>query len=339
MLDRIRSFLTQLFRRKPAEPGRFVPGSKLSLNGWLAMSPWVWPTREYLLYIPQGYSRWKRRPLVVVLHGCRQTPEDFATGTRIALQADRHGWLVLLPRQTVKCNPWSCWNWFDKRTIAGGGEAAIVAAQVRSVRRKFRAHPRRIFAAGMSAGGALAAVLGVQHSDVFAGVFAHSGLACGAAAGPLSALDVMARGADGPYADIAVAARARNAGRIVPLLAIYGERDEVVAEINTEQLMRQYLLLNGRLDVAAGSAAAVPPPDEQTSLERNGRRLASISDYRVGNRNVARLVRVPELGHAWSGGDASLPYNDANPPDASALLAEFIVGEIRTQRRPGFGRP
>jgi poly(hydroxyalkanoate) depolymerase family esterase len=335
MLDRIRSFFARLFRRKPPEPGRFIAGSKFSWNGWLAMSPWVWPTREYLLYVPQGYSRWKRRPLVVLLHGCRQTPEQFATGTRIAAQADRHGWLLLLPRQTAKCNPWSCWNWFDKRTTAGGGEAAIVAAQVRSVRRAFRAHPRRIFAAGMSAGGALAAALGVQHSDVFAGVFAHSGLACGAAASPLTALDVMARGADGPYADIAVAARARNSGRIVPLLAVYGGRDEVVAEVNTEQLLRQYLLLNGRLDPAV---ADLPPPDDRGSQEYGGARVAAIADYRLGNRTVVRLVRVPELGHAWSGGDASLPYNDPHPPDASALLAEFIVGEIRAQRRPVFGR-
>jgi poly(hydroxyalkanoate) depolymerase family esterase len=337
VLDRIRIFFRRLFRRRPPEPGRYVAGSKLSWSGWLAMSPWVWPNREYLLYIPQGYSRWKRRPLVVLLHGCRQTPEDFATGTRIAAQADRHGWLVLLPRQTAKCNPWGCWNWFDKRTTAGGGEAAIVAAQVRSVRRAFRAHPRRIFAVGMSAGGALAAVLGVQHADVFAGVLAHSGLACGAAAGPLTALDVMARGADGPYEDIALAARARNAGRIVPLLAIYGGRDEVVAEMNTTQLVRQYLLLNGCLDPAA--PADLPPPDEETSLEQDGARVASVISYRLGNRSVVRLVRVPGLGHAWSGGDASLPYNDAHPPDASALLAEFIVSEIRTQRHPGVGRP
>jgi poly(hydroxyalkanoate) depolymerase family esterase len=338
VLRRIRIFFARLFRRRPPRAGRYVAGSKLSWSGWLAMSPWVWPSREYLLYIPQGYTRWKRRPLVVLLHGCRQTPEDFATGTRIAVQADRHGWLVLVPRQTAKCNPWSCWNWFDKRTTAGGGEAAIVAAQVRSVSRAFRAHPRRIFAAGMSAGGALAAVLGVQHSDVFAGVLVHSGLACGAAASPLTALDVMAHGADGPYEDLALAARARNAGRIVPLLAIYGGRDEIVGEINTTQLLRQYLLLNGRLDPAA-SHSDLPPPDEQASLERDGAHVASTSSYYLGNRSVARLVRVPELGHAWSGGDSSLPYNDAHPPDASVLLAEFIVDEIRTQRHPGLGRP
>jgi poly(hydroxyalkanoate) depolymerase family esterase len=339
VLERIRTFFTRLFRGKPPTPGRFVMGSKLSWSGWLATSPWVWPTREYLVYIPQGFTRWKRRPLLVLLHGCRQTPEDFAIGTRIAALADRNGWLVLLPRQTVKCNPWSCWNWFDKRTVAGGGEAAIVAAQVRLVRRAFRAHPRRVFAAGMSAGGALAAALGVQHSDMFAGIFAHSGLACGAAASPHTALDVMARGADGPYKEIALAASARNAGRIVPLLAIHGERDEVVAQINALQLVQQYLLLNGRLDPAAAASPDLPPPDEQRSLEQDGVRVASTSEYRLGNRSVVQRVSVHDLGHAWSGGDASLPYNDPHPPDASALLAEFIIAEIRAQRRPGFRRP
>ena len=172
-----REWAARLFRRKPAEPGRFVADSKLAWRGWLAVTPWLWPSREYLVYVPRAYGGWRRRPLLVLLHGCRQTPEDFAAATRIAALADSNGWLVLLPRQSSKANAWTCWNWFDKATSAGRGEAAIIAAQVRAVRRAYRVHPRRIFAAGMSAGGCLAAVLGLRYPELFAGVAVHSAVA------------------------------------------------------------------------------------------------------------------------------------------------------------------
>jgi poly(hydroxyalkanoate) depolymerase family esterase len=338
LLERVKSAIARLLGRAPPAPGRFVAGSKFSLHGWLAATPWAWPSREYLVYVPRGYSRWKRRPLIVLLHGCRQTPEQIATGTRIAALADRNGWLVLLPRQTDKANPWSCWNWFDAKTSAGNGEAAIVLAQLRAVRRAYRAHPRRLFAAGMSAGGALAATLGMDHRQIFAGVFVHSGIACGAASSPLAALDVMAHGADTPYERIAAAARARNPASVVPLCAIRGGRDETVAEINAIQLVRQYLVRNGRLEAEDRPPAELPPPDAQSSQQVGGGRTMTTIDYRVGGRALVRLGRVPELGNAWSGGDAALSYNDPEPPDATALLGEFVVEQIRNQRRFGLGR-
>src|ERR1700676_507720 len=170
MWSRLGELVQRLFRRKPPEPGRFVTDRKFSWRGWLAATPWVWPARDYLVYLPRGYGGWSRRPLIVLIHGCRQTPEDFAAGTRIAALADRYGWLLLLPRQRDKANPWSCWNWFDRATVAGNGEAAIVAAQIRAVRRAYRVHPRRIFVAGLSAGACLATVLGMRHPKLFAGV-------------------------------------------------------------------------------------------------------------------------------------------------------------------------
>ena len=338
LLERVKRAFARLLGRAPLEPGRFVTGSKFSWSGWLGATPWAWPSREYLVYVPRGYSRWKRRPMIVLLHGCRQTPEEIATGTRIAALADRNGWLVLLPRQTEKANPWRCWNWFDARTSAGDGETAVVLAQLREVRRTYRAHPRRVFVAGMSAGGALAATLGMDSGQTFAGVFVHSGIASGAASGPLAALDVMMHGADTKYEAIAAAARGRNPGSVVPLCAIHGGRDDVVAQINAIQLVRQYLVRDGRLEPSEHPPAELPPPDADTSREVGDGRTMKTTDYRVGDRVVVRLVRVAELGHAWSGGDASLSYNDAEPPDATALLGEFIIEQIRDQRKFGFGR-
>src|SRR5476649_2600310 len=104
MFARLRAFLARILSRAPAAPGYYVEGKKFAWRGRLAAAPLVWPSREYRLYIPRGYGRWTRRPLVVLLHGCKQSPEDIAAGTRIAALADQHGWLVLMPRQTSKGN-------------------------------------------------------------------------------------------------------------------------------------------------------------------------------------------------------------------------------------------
>jgi poly(hydroxyalkanoate) depolymerase family esterase len=326
-----REWTARLFRRKPPEPGHFVAESKLSWRGWLAASLWLWPSREYLVYVPRGYGGWRRRPLLVLLHGCRQTPEDFAAGARIAALADSNGWLVLLPRQSGKANAWTCWNWFDKATSAGRGEAAIVAAQIRAVRRAYRVHPRRIFVAGMSAGGCLAAVLGMRYPALFAGVAVHSAVACGAASGPLAALQVLAYGADTAVEAIAASARDAAPRRAlpVPLLVVHGSEDHVVAMRNARQLVRQYLVFNGRLDAQSMAKDELPPPDRETSQALAPGRSATTIEYRDGVRTLVRVVRVDGLGHAWSGGDSTFPYNDSQPPDATALLGAFIVEGIR----------
>jgi poly(hydroxyalkanoate) depolymerase family esterase len=326
---RARDLVARIFGRKPPEPGHFVSGSKFSWRGWLASGPWIWPARDYLLYIPQGYRGWRRRPLIVLIHGCKQTPEDIAAATRIAARADENGWLVLLPRQAVKANPWSCWNWFDTATSAGKGEAAIVAAQVKAVRRTYRVHPRKVYAVGMSAGGCLAAVLGLRHPTLFAGVFVHSGVACGAASAPVTAMRVLTYGADTNYEQIGANARADAPRRALPvaLLAIGGTDDATVAEINTIQLVRQYLVFNGKLVQEPSPPNVLPPADHEATSTLPPGRTMTVSDYRDGGRLVVRRVRVTGLAHAWSGGDDAFPYNDPNPPDATALLAEFVAGQ------------
>src|SRR5512137_849202 len=189
--SRTKAFFGRLFERRPPEPGRFEPGRKFAFRGLLAIAPWIWPRRGYLVYVPKGHSRWRRTPLLVLIHGCRQTPEEIAAATRITTLADELACLVLLPRQNPRANPYGCWNWFDRMTAHGWGEAAIVAAQVRAVRRRYRVDRKRVFVAGMSSGGALAAVLGMRRPDVVAGAFVHSGIACGAAASALTALGVL----------------------------------------------------------------------------------------------------------------------------------------------------
>ena len=125
--SRAKAFFSGLFRRKPPEPGRFESDTRSSLRGWLATAPWIWPARDYTVYVPRGHTRWRRVPLVVLIHGCRQTADEIAHATRITALADDVGCLVLLPRQNPRANAWGCWNWFDQATARGWGETAIVA--------------------------------------------------------------------------------------------------------------------------------------------------------------------------------------------------------------------
>jgi poly(hydroxyalkanoate) depolymerase family esterase len=324
--QRTKSWIARLLRREVA-PGRFESDAKFAWHGWLAGMPLVWPRREYLVYIPRGWSRWKRAPLLVLCHACKQTPEEIVEATRMTAFADQQGWLILLPRQKESANPWQCWNWFDPRTAEGNGEAAIVAAQIETVVRQYRANSRRVLVAGMSAGGALAAVLGIRRADLVHAAVVHSGLACGAAASPMTAVGVMKRGPDTDVERIASDAR-RNAhadALRVPLLVIHGDADDIVAPRNAVALVRQYLHFNGHpvVDSPIVSDAALPAADTESRETAGDGRTTTIRDWRVDGRLVARLVTVSGLGHAWSGGDPKFPYNDAHAPDATALIETF----------------
>ena len=324
---RLRGFIARLFRRAPPPPGRFERGSKFSWRGWIGTAPWAWPARDYLVYVPRGHAGCRRRPLLVLLHGCRQTPEEIAAGTRITALADERGWLVLLPRQTTQANAWGCWNWFDRRTIAGKGEAAIVAAQVRAARRRYRGHPRRIFVLGMSAGAGLGAVLALRSTRLFAAVGLHSGVPCGAAVGAAAAMQAMAHGPRGDVETIAREARAETSPRALPLpvCIVHGERDNVVAEANSTALLRQFLIFNDR---PLPEGEALPEADARSVAQQASGRTITTEDYRLGGELVARRIRVSALGHAWSGGDGAFAYNDPEGPDATALFGAFFAAQL-----------
>jgi poly(hydroxyalkanoate) depolymerase family esterase len=318
--DRIRGW----FRREPA-PGRFEEGSKFSAHGWVGTAPMVWPKRDYRVYVPKGAPRFRRSPMLVLIHGCRQTSDDIARGTRIAEFADREGTVVLLPTQKDSANPWRCWNWFDPRTWHGEGEAAIVAAQIRAVRRRYRIDPKRVCVAGMSSGGALAAILGLRFPRLISAIAVHSGIACGAARSGMTAVNVLKRGPEQDVEAIATAARkeAMPSEIRVPLLAIQGDRDDVVPPAHATALVRQYLALNGD--------DASRPADAQAKIAHPDGRVETVHDWRRDGRLIVRFVEVQGLGHAWCGGDATLEFNDAGPPDATALLGTFFADALSSR--------
>jgi poly(hydroxyalkanoate) depolymerase family esterase len=327
--DRTKAFVSRLFRREPL-PGRFESGAQWSVHGFLTIAPFVLPSRDYLVYVPKGHSRWRRAPLLVLCHGCKQTAEEIAQGTRVTNLADAQGFVVLLPRQKDSANPWRCWNWFDSRTMQGKGEAAIIAEQIRAVSRRYRCDRKRVLVAGMSAGGAMAAAMGARHPDVVSAVAVHSGAACGAAKSAMTALAVMQTGPDQDVLKIADAARAHAPDAFpVPLLAVYGSADTVVAPANGIALVRQYLRLNRHpAGIADGALTEWPAADREERTSPPGGRATTVREWRINGRLVVRHVDVEGLGHAWSGGDATLAYNDATPPDATALVGTFFTDAL-----------
>ncbi|HET7198677.1 MAG TPA: PHB depolymerase family esterase [Burkholderiales bacterium] len=310
-------------RRAPPQPGRFTLRQKSSLHGLIGVAaapPW----REYLLYLPRGLERRTRPPLVVWLHGCRQDPEEFAAGTRIARYADERGFVVLLPRQNRLANAERCWNWFDRRTARGLGETAIVAAQASEVAESFGVDRRRIYLAGLSSGGALAAALALHSPRLFRAVAIHSGVPCGAAADAAAAAQVMAQGPKGGAEEAALQARAAAHGAArVPALIVHGAEDQTVAPVNAIHLARQFLLFNGFDPASLPPGAGLPRPGLVPLPFRAADRPDG--EYYVGRRLAARLVTIAGLGHAWSGGDAAQPYFDGSHLEATRLVCDFFA--------------
>ena len=255
-------------------------------------------TLAYKLYRPA--RRVERPVLVVMLHGCTQDPDDFALGTRMNAVAEETGALVAYPRQEASRNPSRCWSWFEPAQTGRSGEAALIAGAAAEVVAAEGCDPARVFAAGLSAGGAMAAALGASHGDVFAAVGVHSGVPVGAASDMQSAFAAMAgRGA-----------ATRPVGR--RLIAFHGLADRTVAPRNAERL------------AAAGRTRGGPKPRVLRG-EAGGRRYERVRLDAAGAAGAVELWRVDGLGHAWSGGSAEGSYADPAGPDASREMMRFFL--------------
>ena len=282
----------------------------------------------YGLYVPPGLPT-EGMPLVVMLHGCKQTMDSFAEGTRMNLLADKHGFAVVYPEQSVQAHPHQCWHWYDARQPAGGGEATAIVSLVDTLVQEHGFDRSRVYLAGLSAGAGLAALLAVNAPGRFAAVALHSGPAFGEARSGVSALDVMRRGL---HHDPVALVERQLAGRThpgMPALIVQGGADAVVAPINAEQLAAQFLRLNDLADAHGVRKGVV-------SHEHDGEGY-TVQDYRRGGTSVVRLCQVSALDHAWSGGDDTVPFHSATGPDASSMIWDFFEPQRRDVVDDAFG--
>jgi len=259
---------------------------------------------EYKLWIPQKaramIQAGKKPALVVFLHGCKQTADAFAAGARAQETAERMGFIALCPQQTEKKNGWRCWNWFRGDNQAReSGETALVAALARCAQERFGADSRRVFALGLSAGGAMSVALASLFPDVFAACASHSGLPFGAARDLPNALGVMRGGS----------VRAATAPQ-APLIVFQGTADETVDARNGLRSLR-------RPDVSGA-------PSSVEQKEINGRAVEIQRFEPADGMPRQELWLIEGMGHAWSGGDSSAPYADALGPDATLAAMSFF---------------
>jgi poly(hydroxyalkanoate) depolymerase family esterase len=266
-------------------------------------------TRAYRLYVPSG-CRGQPLPLVVMLHGCTQSPEDFAAGTRMNLLAEERTFLVAYPEQCPKANASRCWNWFnpnDQRR--GAGEPALIAGITRRLLREHAVDPERVYVAGLSAGGAAAAVLAATYPDLYAAVGVHSGLPYGAASDVPSALAAMREGEVGPTS-------APRRARTVPMIVFHGDRDATVHPRNGDRVVAQAV-------ADAGLRRGAEEHGRAPGGGGHGWRRVRYED-REGRTLLEQWV-VQGAGHAWSGGSPAGSYTDPRGPDASREMLRFFL--------------
>jgi poly(hydroxyalkanoate) depolymerase family esterase len=289
------------------EGGRFIEAAYSNPAG----------RRVYKLYIPSGYHG-QALPLLVMLHGGTQSPDDFAAGTRMNAIAEERSCLVVYPAQPAEANPAKCWNWFrpaDQRR--GQGEPSLVAGITRQVMRDYAVDPRRVYIGGLSAGAAAAVIMGETYPDLYAAVGVHSGLACGAANDLPSAFAAMRQG------DLAVPSVAGDvsavagADVVVPTIVFHGDRDTTVHPRNGDHV------------IARSMRTAKAHQTVQRGRVPGGHVYTRTIHTDADGRAIFEHWNIHGAGHAWSGGSPAGSYTDPRGPDAAREMLRFFLEHAR----------
>jgi poly(hydroxyalkanoate) depolymerase family esterase len=291
-------------RTPPAGAGAWITGVALGAAG----------ARRFRLYRPPGIKLGERLPLMVMLHGCGQDANSFASSTRMNRIAMRERFLVLYPEQDRLANGQGCWNWFDTDTGRAYGEVALIMQAIDQVCLLHPVDKERVAIAGLSAGASMAALIVTRHPERFKAVVMHSGIPPGTAHSGLSALGAM-RG-QRPTPPLAATPSTMEANW-PPLLVIHGDADAVVSPHN------------GQAAAQVWANAANARPSASRGIQRGKRYRMLVTDFKHKGDTVATLVAVDKLAHAWSGGAASQAFSDAQGPDASRMAWAFAARQFR----------
>jgi poly(hydroxyalkanoate) depolymerase family esterase len=288
------------------EGARFIEGTYSNPAG----------SRAYRLFVPSRYQG-QPLPLVVMLHGCTQSPDDFAAGTRMNFIAEEQTCFVVYPAQRSEANQAKCWNWF--RTAdqqRGGGEPSLIAGITRQIMRDYAVDPKRAYVGGLSAGAAAAAIMGVTYHDLYAAIGVHSGLACGAATDLPSAFVAMRQG--GGSDDRVIL----GDGPTVPTIVFHGDRDITVHPNNGDHILEQSMrTTRTQKKVHRGQ---VP----------GGHAFTRTIHTDASGRGIFEHWNIHGAGHAWSGGSPAGSYTDPRGPDATREMLRFFL-EHSLPQQPG----
>jgi poly(hydroxyalkanoate) depolymerase family esterase len=289
-------------RRAPPSTSDIAPNGRRMTQGTFSNGA---GSRTYKLFIPSRYQG-QPLPLVVMLHGCTQSPDDFAAGTRMNFLAEEQSCFVAYPEQPSGANQAKCWNWFrTSDQQRGGGEPSLIAGITGRIMRDYSIDPKRVYVGGLSAGGAAAAIMGATHADLYAAVGVHSGLACGAASDLPSAFTTMRQG---PGSEATADGRPT-----VPTIVFHGDRDTTVHPNNGDRIVgHSTKVTSSTTKVLRGR---VPHGHAYTR--------SIVTD--AGGRAISEHWTIHGAGHAWSGGSPSGSYTDPRGPDATREMLRFFL--------------
>lgn len=280
--------------------GQFITQSYSNLAG----------SRDYKLYVPSGYSG-EPLPLIVMLHGCTQNPDDFAAGTRMNALAEAHNYLVAYPAQSQMANPNKCWNWFNAiDQQRGQGEPAIISGITHKIMQTHAVDKSQVYVAGLSAGGAMAVIMATLYPELYAAVGVHSGLPHEAAHDLPSALTAMSGNAKSRSAKESYSVRDARSDAI-PIIVFHGDKDSTVHPSNAEQVMQE-----NTPEIIASTTRHDNVP--------NGYGYTQTTFTDVEGKVLAESWLVHGAGHAWFGGSSQGSYTDGKGPDASQEMIRFF---------------
>jgi poly(hydroxyalkanoate) depolymerase family esterase len=277
--------------------------------------------RRFLLYEPARREPGPA-PLLVMLHGCQQSASEFAAATRMNEAAEEAGIFVLYPEQTCEANHLRCWNWFGRFNVAGcTGDAALIVAMTRQTMLDHDIDPRRVYVAGMSAGGAMAALLVREYPDLYAALGVHSGIPAGFAQDLLSALRMMSCGPPPDGAHVPGSAKG-HVNRSIASIVFHGDEDSTVHPANGDAI---YADSSSGRPWKRGSASV-----QSTTQPRAGQRgFTRRLEFGTAGVTARELWVVHGGGHAWSGGSERGSYADSRGPDASREMLRFFLQHRR----------
>ena len=285
------------------------------------------PPLAYWLYIPANRGTGVL-PLVAMLHGCDQTAEGFAQYTQMNLLADAHRFAVVYPQQPQTAHPYRCWHWYDPGMDKGGGEASRIAALIESLIAQRSIDGSRIYVAGLSAGAGMAALVALRFPSLVAAVGLHSGVVVGEARSAMEGMYAMRLGTlSTPASLLPAAVEDLSSFPGMPAILLHGSSDDVVFPVNTDQLVEQFLMLNGLLTEDRKLLTSPRHPVIETVTQHP---LYQQHDYCRDGELKLRVCRIASLEHAWSGSDDGNGSGPEEEPNASALMWEFFSQHRRS---------
>lgn len=305
-----------------ARAGEWVNGTASTATG----------KRNYKLWVPSGLIKRRSVPLVMMPHGCMQQPEDLATISGMNTVADRNSFLVVYPEQPVEANPLRCWNWSDpKHQSRDIGEPALLAAVIKQVKASHSIDTDRTFVVGISAGAAMAVVMGVTYHEFFNGIGVCSGLEFKAGTSAAAGLAAMKQGGPDPKEQGLAAFKLMaehlrgNSKRRMPVIVFQGDADPYVNTLNAEQVIAQWARTNDYLDdrKSNNSVKSAPARTIEGTVPAGHEYRRYVYRDRTGRLLMEKWI-VNGLGHAWSGSPAAVPFGDPKGPNASEEIWRFF---------------